>query len=103
MSPAQFVGSLLGCCELDTMRAVSKLRGWLAASGYIGVRGGRVKVCPLYARGRDWMQPLQAHPTAHPRRMTSALLFRMNAMRTAWLLLCLPHVALAAPWLRSEG
>jgi len=27
----------------------------------------------------------------------------MNAMRTAWLLLCLPHVALAAPWLRSEG
>lgn len=24
-------------------------------------------------------------------------------MRTAWLLLCLPHAALAAPWLRSEG
>ncbi len=24
-------------------------------------------------------------------------------MRSAWLLLCLPHVALAAPWLRSEG
>jgi hypothetical protein len=27
----------------------------------------------------------------------------MNAMRTAWLLLCLPHAALAAPWLRTEG
>jgi hypothetical protein len=27
----------------------------------------------------------------------------MNAMRIAWLLLCLPHAALAAPWLRSEG
>lgn len=24
-------------------------------------------------------------------------------MRTAWLLLCLPHAALAAPWLRNEG
>lgn len=24
-------------------------------------------------------------------------------MRTAWLLLCLPHAALAAPWLRTEG
>lgn len=24
-------------------------------------------------------------------------------MRIAWLLLCLPHAALAAPWLRSEG
>lgn len=24
-------------------------------------------------------------------------------MRTAWLLLCLPHAALATPWLRSEG
>lgn len=35
--------------------------------------------------------------------MTWALPFRMNAMRIAWLLLCLPHAALAAPWLRSEG
>jgi hypothetical protein len=52
MSPAQFVGSLLGCWELDTVRAVSKLRGVLAASGYICVRGGRVKVCPLYAQGQ---------------------------------------------------
>jgi len=27
------------------------LRGLLAASGYIGVHGGQVKVCPLYAQG----------------------------------------------------
>lgn len=44
-----------------------------------------------------------AHPTGHARRMTWTLPFRMNAMRIAWLLLCLPPAALAAPWLRSEG
>lgn len=27
----------------------------------------------------------------------------MSLMRTAWLLLCLPHVVMANPWLRTEG
>jgi hypothetical protein len=56
MSPAQFVGSLLGCWELDTVRAVSKLRSVLAASGYICVRGGQVKVFLCTRRGSHWMQ-----------------------------------------------
>ncbi|CAH0064518.1 Tetrathionate reductase subunit C [Stenotrophomonas maltophilia] len=63
MSPAQFVGSLLGCWELDTVRALSKLRSVLAASGYIWVRGGRVKVCPLYAQGQQLDAAGAVHPT----------------------------------------
>ncbi|BBO51689.1 hypothetical protein KMM349_20200 [Stenotrophomonas maltophilia] len=62
MSPAQFVGSLLGCWELDTMRTLSKLKAGLAASGYICVRGGQVKVCSLYG----WGHHLDAASAAHP-------------------------------------
>ncbi|HGM6054521.1 TPA: hypothetical protein ACKP5I_004677, partial [Stenotrophomonas maltophilia] len=62
--------SLLGCWELDTVRALLKLVRVLAASGYICVRGGRVKVCPLYARGQQLDAGSATHPTAHPRRMT---------------------------------
>lgn len=35
--------------------------------------------------------------------MPTSLPLWITIMRTAWLLMCLPHVALAAPWLRSEG
>jgi hypothetical protein len=70
MSSAQFVGSLLGCWELDTVRAVSKLRRVLAASGYICVSGGQVKVCPLYAQGRPLDAAGTVHPSSRARRMT---------------------------------